>query len=150
MLPPKDDRLDLPFTMPELEAALAASRRSSAPGPDGISYTALCHLGMEGRKVLLSYYNATWSSSTVPKQWKTSRLVALLKPGKSPYEMSSYRPVALASCVGKVMERMVLTRLEWFMEKNELYPEMMTGFRRGRSAIDGVIDLVSTIEHEKR
>ncbi|KAK8769894.1 hypothetical protein V5799_013642 [Amblyomma americanum] len=148
--PSPDDHYDMLFTMPELEAALSSCRRPSAPGPDGISYASLSHLGMEGRTVLLSYYNDTWASGIVPEHWKISRLVALLKPGKPPYELTSYRPVALASCVGKVMERMVLARLEWFLEQNALYPDMMTGFRRGRSSIDSVIDLISTVEHEKR
>lgn len=110
--PALDDRLDVMFTMQELDAALASTRRSSAPGPDGITYAALRSLGKEARTLLLSLFNASWSTGTVPEKWKTSRVVALLKPGKAPHALASYRPIALASCVGKVMEKMLLTRLE--------------------------------------
>lgn len=32
----------------------------------------------------------------------------------------------------------------------KVYPDAMTGFRKGRSSIDSVIDLVTTVEHQKR
>lgn len=43
------------------------------------------------------------------------------------------------------MERVVLPRLEWFLEKRGLYPDTVTGFRKGRSSIQSVIDLVNNI-----
>lgn len=135
--------------MEELEAALASCRRSSSPGHDGITYATLRHLGQEARRVLLDRFNQSWHDGLVPQEWKLSRLVPLLKPGKSPIDLASYRPIALASCVGKVMERMVLTRLEWYLEHYNIYPEIMAGFRRGRSSIDNVIDLVTYIQQQK-
>ena len=145
----RDLRMECPFSMDELEAALALCRRSSAPGPDGITYRALCNLGDEARKALLHLYNDSWQTGTVPQAWKSSRLIPLLKAGKSPLDISSYRPIALASCVGKTMERMILTRLEWYLEHYEIYPDAMAGFRRGRSATDNVVDLVTYVEHQK-
>lgn len=145
----RDCRMDLPFTMEELEAALALCRRSSSPGPDGISYRALCYLGESARRELLSLYNSSWQEGNVPDEWKVSRLVPLLKQGKSQLELTSYRPIALASCVGKVMERMLLGRLEWYLEHYKIYPNSMAGFRRDRSSIDNVVDLVSYVQHER-
>ncbi|KAH7984480.1 hypothetical protein HPB52_021525 [Rhipicephalus sanguineus] len=45
--PSSDERLDVPFTMHELDAAISVSRRSSAPGPEGITYAALRHFGQK-------------------------------------------------------------------------------------------------------
>lgn len=45
------------------------------------------------------------------------------------------------------MEKMILTRLSWYLENNQIYPEAMSGFRSGRSAIDNVIDLITCVEH---
>lgn len=146
----RDSRMDLPFTTEELDAALALCSRSSSPGPDGISYRILCHLGERARNALLDIFNESWRDGNVPQEWKTSRLVPLLKPGKSPLELTSYRPIALASCVGKVMERMILARLEWYLERHKVYPNAMAGFRRLRCSIDNVIDLVTYVQHQKR
>lgn len=145
----RDSRMDNLFSVEELQAALAVCRRSSSPGPDGVTYAALANLGQTARHALLDVYNNSWREGVVPAAWKSSRLVPLLKPGKSPLDVASYRPIALASCLGKVMERMVLTRLEWYLEQYEIYPDAMAGFRRGRSSIDNVIDLVSSVQHEK-
>lgn len=45
---------------------------------------------------------------------------------------------------------MVLTRLEWLLENNAALTDFMNGFRRGRSSIDGVVDLVSFVEKERQ
>lgn len=38
---PRIPEMDKDFTMEELDASLAASRRSSSPGPHGVTYAAL-------------------------------------------------------------------------------------------------------------
>jgi len=40
----------------------------------------------------------------LPKQWKESIIVPICKPGKDPSLAESYRPIALTSHVGKIME----------------------------------------------
>lgn len=146
----RDSCLDVPFLMAELEAALALCTRSSSPGPDGVTYAALCHLGNGARHALLKYFNDLWRDGIVPEKWRSSRLVPLLKPGKSLLDPAAYRPTALASCVGKLMERVILARLEWFLEHYNVYPGVMAGFRRGRSAIECVIDLVTFVQQQRR
>lgn len=76
-------------------------------------------------------------------------MVPLLKPGKSPLYLLSYCPVALASCIGKLMEKMIFFRMEWLLEKEKAYHDIMSGFRHGRSSIDGVIYLIMPIEQFK-
>lgn len=53
--------------------------------------------------------------------------MAVVKPDK-PQDISSYRPVALVSCVSKVIEFMVLARREWYLGKHSLFPDAMAGF----------------------
>ncbi|KAG0441402.1 hypothetical protein HPB47_015957 [Ixodes persulcatus] len=42
---------------------------------------------------------------------------------------------------GKVMEKMILSRLEWDLESRKILPTCMSGFRRGRHSVDNVLDL---------
>lgn len=142
--------MDEPFSIHELEIALKSSNHSSTPGPDGIRYSTLAHLGITARDKLLDIYNHAWSTGVVPSSWKRSRIVPLLKSGRPPIDLMSYRPIALSSCVGKTMERMILARLEWHLEKNNIYTNSMGGFRRGRSSVDNIIDLLTSVECEKR
>lgn len=41
----------------------------------------------------------------IPKKWKHSRIVPILEPGKDPTEAKNYRPIALLSNIGKLLER---------------------------------------------
>lgn len=141
--------LDADFSLQELAHAIDNSPAHSAPGPDKITYQAIKNIGKNGRKQLLHLYNDVWRSGSIPKEWKTSQIKPLLKPGKPPGELQSFRPIALGSCLGKILEKMVNSRLDWFLEHNGWYPECMTGFRKNRGTIDSIIDLVATIQHQR-
>jgi len=44
-----------------------------------------------------------------------------------------FRPISLASCVLKILERLVKRRFERFVEMDYLIPDSQFGFRKGRS-----------------
>lgn len=77
-----------------------------------------------------------------------AKVIPILKPGKQPTNYASFRPISLLSCVGKLFEKMIHKRLDWFLETKKIYPEEMNGFRQNRSAIDNVIALISSVEEE--
>lgn len=108
--------MDELFTMHELISALASVNLLSSPGADGVTYSALRYLGGNALRQLLTFYNKSWETGRVEASWKLGRLAAVLKPGKPPTDINSYRPIALLSYIGKVMEKMVLQRLVWDLE----------------------------------
>ena len=85
----------------------------------------------------------------MPTAWKLSKLNPILKPGKDPRFIESYRPISLLECLGKLLERIVTTRLEDVVERNQMLPHSQAGFRRWRSTEDPLLDLVSDL-HEVR
>lgn len=119
------------------------------PGHDVITNRALRHLGDQARKTVLLLHTRLLANWMVLKELKPSRLILLLKAGKSPLNICSYRPISLTSCVGKVIEKVILTRLECYLEFYEIYPAAISGLRRCRSPIDNVVDLVTYVEHQK-
>ena len=68
----------------------------------------------------LKVFNKSWENAEVPDKWKESVVVPILKPNKDDSKPESYRPIALLSCTGKVMEKIVHRRLEWFVESNHI------------------------------
>ena len=84
-----------------------------------------------------------WYTSICPKQWKEAILTPILKPGKEPSNPLSYRHIALTSTFCKLMERMVNTRLLWYLENNNLLTHHQSGFRKGRSTKDHILNLES-------
>ncbi|KZS19750.1 Uncharacterized protein APZ42_013723 [Daphnia magna] len=76
--------------------------------------------------------------------WKSAIIIPLLKPGKPANETSSYRTISLTSYPGKLFERMVTNRLNWFLELNNLLGSEQAGFRNNRSTTDHLVK----IDHE--
>jgi len=52
----------------------------------------------------------------------------IAKPGKPPNSTSSFRPISLLSCIGKLVERQIHERLAHFLESNHLLHQAKAGF----------------------
>lgn len=68
-----------------------------------------------------------------PKRWKHAHVSAIGKPGKDPPSLSSYRPISLLSNVGKILERVIASRLRKHTIENNVLPPEQFGFRAKRS-----------------
>ncbi|KAJ8914857.1 hypothetical protein NQ315_014870 [Exocentrus adspersus] len=77
---------------------------------------------------------------------KKDKATGLDEPERDPNIPSSYRPIALASCVGKLWENLIKTRVEWTVEQNNLIPEKQYGFRRGKSVTDNLCYITSFVQ----
>jgi len=80
-----------------------------------------------------------------PVSWRHSIVHPVLKPGKDPVNAASYRPISLTPTLCKLMEKLVTTRLTYFVEKNNILNNIQCGFRKGRSTIDHIIRLQDAI-----
>ena len=67
----------------------------------------------------LDIYNKIWEEGKIPKTWKYATVIPLIKEGKDPKNVRSYRPVALTNILYKIFERMVNKRLVWYLEKEK-------------------------------
>lgn len=132
-----------PFTRQELDVALSKLKAGKAAGKDNIPYDFLTHLTSPIQDCLLLLYNSSWETRRYPNCWKPSVLIPIPKPGKDPTLPSSYRPIALLSCIGKLMERLVSTRLSWWLEEKLLLREEQCGFRPHR----GTVDVLGQLEY---
>ena len=125
----KQEAYNAHFTFKELRDALS-STESTAPGEDSIIYDMLKHLPESAKQFLLQICNKIWDTGILPETWKISLIIPVKKPGKEASQATSYRPIALTSCVCKLMEKMINTRLVWFLEKNNLISPSQFGFRK--------------------
>lgn len=137
-----------PFTWAEFQFCLN-SRKDTTPGLDDFPYLVIKKLDVSGQKHLLNLFNILWQNNIIPQTWKTQCVVPILKPDKSPHDANSYRPISLSSCIGKLFENLIKTRLDWYAEMNKLIPSIQFGFRRGNSCADSFVSLISDLKHAK-
>ena len=140
------DPMKLPITLQELHTALRRLKKKKSPGPDNISNEMLTHLGNMATLKLLDIYNLSWKEGKVPQIWREATMVPVYKKGKDKKKASSYRPISLTSCVGKTMERIVNTRLMWYLETEDILSEEQAGFRQFRCTEDQATYLAQEIE----
>ena len=116
---------DALFTIQELARALHDAR-VSAPGTDDISVLLLKNAHSSFKLKLLEAINLSWSTGYMRLKGRRADIVPI--PKKDGYS----RPISLLPVVDKLMERMVLARLNFTVR--DLHVNL-TGFRCGRSAI---------------
>ena len=129
-----------PFSLSELTDCIMKSH-NTAVGPDEIHYEFLKQLPSCSLDFLLQAFNEVWVSGKFPTSWKQTTIIPIPKPGKDNTDPSNYRPIALTSCLCKTLERMINTRLIWFLESNGLISNFQCGFRSKRSTVDHLVRL---------
>ena len=117
----------------------------SAVGHDEVHNEFLKQLPDESVKCLLKLYNNIWVNGTFPETWRQSIIVPIPKSGKDTSNLQNYQPIALTSCLCKMMERMINCRLTWYLETDGLITNMQTGFRKMRGTINHLIQLETFI-----
>ncbi|KAH7960605.1 hypothetical protein HPB49_021504 [Dermacentor silvarum] len=102
---PPNSGLDSPFTLPNLDRALAQNKTGTTPGADHITYSLLKSMPASGEEFLLHKINEHWTNGTLPDECNSSIITLTPKAGK-PATLSNLRPISLTSCVGKTIKRM--------------------------------------------
>ena len=73
--------------------------------------------------------------------WKKANIILILKPKKDKQHPSSYRPISLLSCLGKLLEKIIKQRLMLEIERRKILPQHQAGFRPGKSTIYNIVRL---------
>ena len=134
-----------PFSPAEFYAAASNLSSSTATGPDKVAYPMLKHLPRSGMDFLLHIFNLSWSSHSFPSIWKTSSIIPIHKMGKPLDSPASFRPISLTSYVSKLFERIILSRVLFFLESNSILSPRQADFHPGRSTLDQILYLSQTI-----
>lgn len=139
-----------PFSMDELELVLA-HKKDSAPGTDGIKYSTILQFPIHVKEKFLELVNDLWSSQDIPNAMKNILMVHVLipHPGRDLNLLGSHHPIALLSVYLKVINSMIKTRLEQFIDGNRILDGRSYGFVRHRSAINCVNHLLSVIKEKQ-
>ena len=124
-----------PFTVSELTSALK-NCRNTCEGPDGIHNQMLRHLLPASLTFLLALFNRIWKTGDFPPQWREALVLPFLKPNKSGTHPQDYRPIALTSCLCKLLERMINFRFMWYLESKSLLSPSQFGFCSARSTAE--------------
>jgi hypothetical protein len=95
----------------EVQDAIRGLKVGKAPGSNGLSARALKHLPQRAISLLVAIFNAALLAQYFPPVWRHARVISVLKPGKHSSLPSSYRPISLLDTIGKLFEKILLSRI---------------------------------------
>ncbi|XP_055529426.1 uncharacterized protein LOC129721179 [Wyeomyia smithii] len=130
-----------------LEFSIAlASCKNKAPGPDRIKFNLMKNLPDSAKIRFLKLFNKLIRNNVIPKAWRQVKIIAIKKPDKPAADHRSYRPIAMLSCIRKLLEKMILRRLDNWAETTNQLSETQFGFRRGKGPNDCLALLATEAE----
>lgn len=95
--------------------------------------------------------NACFLNGYFPNVWCSAVTIIIRKHGKDNYSNpNSYRPIALLSCLGKILEKVITSRITYWAETCKVLAPGHMGGRRIHSTDDALIILTSWIKEQWR
>ncbi|KAF5989548.1 hypothetical protein FBULB1_834 [Fusarium bulbicola] len=127
----------------ELEEIIRGLPRWKSTGPDEVPYEAIQLGGGILRNHLLRVFQVCLHMSYHPDNFKDAILVMVRKSAKPANMPTSWRPLALLSCLGKILEKIVASRMQEALKANpHLLPARQFGWRTTSEALEYMIDKV--------
>lgn len=122
------------FTKPsEIKKIIQRLKSKKAPGQDVIRNAMLKRLPRKGLVHLTKVFNACLKLTYFPEKLKHATVVAIPKANKDVTLSTNYRPISLLSSLSKILERLILNRLNRHLEANPVVPNEQFGFKNGHS-----------------
>ena len=102
-----------PFTRAEFDYAFTRVRSRRSPGLDGLTGEMCKSIWKVIPDSLMAIYERCQKEGYFPTEWKVARVIVLLKsPDKVRSNPRSYRGISLLPVLGKVLERVMVERLQ--------------------------------------
>ena len=95
-------------------------------------------------------YNKIWEEGEIPNIWKHAKITPLMKEGKDPKDVGSYRPVALGNIFCKTFEKIKYKKRVWYLEKEKKIDDKQLGFRKQRSSIDAISKIFDKFRRKEK
>lgn len=129
----------------EVLEALTRLPNGKAPGPDGIANEILKVVVRADPAPITHIFNRCLREAYYPERWKVANLVLIQKAGRPPEDPKSYRPLCLLDTVGKLFEKILVKRLNHYLEETGSLAETQYGFRKRRSTLHAIERLQTTV-----
>ena len=132
------------FSEEEYRKGIAALKNKKAAAIDDILVEQLKNLGPKAHKWLNTMLNTCFIENEIPKIWRQSKIIAILKPGKDSAILKNYRPISLLCHTYKLYERLILNRVSPLLEQHLIKEQ--AGFRPRKSCTSQLLNLTQHIE----
>ncbi len=107
-----------------------------AYGPDRIHNQMIKHFGPKVIQNITLLYNKCMKNGCFPTIWNEAHVLPIPKPMKDHSNPKNYRPIAISSCLGRVLEKILANRLQHYCIDNKIFNNFQCGFQLNRCCDD--------------
>ena len=140
-------KLDAPITLAELDAAIKAANKRSAPGIDGVSNVMIEKIWDLVRIPLHNYAICCFRKGKLTKTFSTACIRLIPKKGNTK-QIKNWRPISLLSCYYKIISRVINTRLGTVIDK--ITGRTQKAYNNKKHIHEVVINLCNNIAYCKK
>ena len=120
------------------------NKRSSA-GEDEISYKSLSKGGAKLAAMLTVLFNAILISGYFPIAWKSVKVKMIPKSGKDLSKAAGYRPISLSSCLSKLFEMSLKSRIENAIKRVRAENLSQSAYKKKRGCQENALRLTEHV-----
>jgi len=92
-------------------------------------------------------YNRCLREGILPKRWKKAMIIPIIKPGKEESDkVSKFRPVSLLDIGGKVLEKILINRINHHAYSRGHMNKIQFGFGPQKSTIDAAMAIKDFVQ----
>ncbi|CAK1583170.1 unnamed protein product [Parnassius mnemosyne] len=147
---PPNTNDDPPFTIDEVLHNLKDMNPRKSPGPDHLTSDICFCFTQTFPELITNIMNRCLALSIFPKQWKHAQVIIIPKPNKLDYTVTSaYRPIGLLNVFGKLLEKLVIKRLNHFMYTNNKCNNKQYGFKEQKSTTEALSNMITFVRNCK-
>ena len=84
----------------------------------------------------------SYQSGIFPDRMKIAKVIPIYKAGVTT-DVNNYRPISALPCLSKVFEKLLLKRLNFFFERNDIIQPHQYGFRQKHSTVHALMHTVT-------
>jgi hypothetical protein len=138
---------DLPFSQTEVTNRVEVQNSKKAPGLDGFTADIIKRFHTIDKSFLTILFNKCLLYGIFPDIWKISCVKIIKKPNKTDYTSpKAYRPISLIPVLGKILEKLLINRITFYLRNHQLLNEKQFGFAPQKSTIDAIDSAVKFIK----
>ena len=140
--------LDLPISLNEISIAVNQLKKGKVPGLDGFPVEFYQVFWEEIKHSLHALFMAICQGTPFPQSCSIGIISLLEKPGKDKLLIENWRPLTLLCCDYKIFSKILSNRIEFVI--NDLIHSDQSGFIKGRSIAQNLLDLNSVIMYAEK
>ena len=129
----------------EIIIAISKLKNKKAQGPDKIRNEMLKYSQHILLPCLVKVFNSVLQSGTYPAEWAQGYISPLFKTG-NPFIKDNYRGITITSCLGKLFNSILNSRLTNFLCENRIIPEAQIAYKANSRTSDHMFVLKTLVD----